>query len=68
MQDKINEREKVILTQALRRFKEMPNVLLLGNNNLNKIAIFSFIIYTPNRTRLLHHHFVALLLNDLFGI
>ena len=32
------------------------------------MAIFSFIVHAPKGKRLLHHHFVSKLLNDLFGI
>ena len=46
----------------------MENVQLLGNINLPKVAIFSFIIHAPKGKRFLHHNFVAKLLNDLFGI
>ncbi len=40
---------------------------LLGNNNLPKVPIFTFIIKTVNG-KILHPHFVTSLLNDLFGI
>jgi selenocysteine lyase/cysteine desulfurase len=45
----------------------IDNVFLLGNNNLNKVNIYSFIIRS-RFGKILHPHFVTSLLNDLFGI
>jgi selenocysteine lyase/cysteine desulfurase len=44
----------------------MENVILLGNNELAKIPVYSFMIRF--RGQFLHFNFVGKLLNDLFGI
>lgn len=65
----IPDREELVMKHTLRRFSKMKNVYLLGNNNLNKVAIFSFVIYADKAKNLIvHFNFVATLLNDLFGI
>ena len=45
-----------------------PNLILLGHENSNKLPIFSFVIRHAASGRLLHHNYVSVLLNDLFGI
>lgn len=62
----IEIREKQIIRHANDRFSKMPNVLLLGNNELDKVPIYSFEI--RHMGKFLHFHFVGKLLNDLFGI
>ena len=46
---------------------KVPNLFLLGNNALPKVAIYTFIIKSK-MGKILHPNFVCSLLNDLFGI
>ena len=59
--------EHAIKEKTLTRLSRIPNLYLLGNNNLPKVPIFTFIIKTKNG-KILHPFFVTSLLNDLFGI
>lgn len=49
------------------RFNKIQNLILLGNNDLPKVEIYSFVIKT-RQGKILHHQFIVSLLNDLFGI
>jgi selenocysteine lyase/cysteine desulfurase len=51
-----------------RRLKKIETLILLGSLTATRLPIFSFIIYVPGVCKYLHHNFVCLLLNDLFGI
>lgn len=46
----------------------MPNLILLGNLNLERLPIFSFLIKNDDTGLYLHYNFVTKLLNDMFGI
>jgi len=46
---------------------EIPNLVLLGNNTLPKVAIFAFVIKS-RYGKMLHFNFITSLLNDLFGV
>lgn len=60
--DTIQEKEEKLVEIALSRWKETPNLSLLGNLTLPRLAIFSFNI------KGLSYGLVVALLNDLFGI
>jgi len=62
----IEHKEHEIVSYANKRFAEMKNIVLLGNNELEKVPIYSFMVRC--RGKFLHFHFVGKLLNDLFGI
>ena len=49
------------------RLSKVSNLYLLGNNNLPKVPIFSFIVKTRHG-KILHPFFVTSLMSDLFGI
>ncbi|KAL6906196.1 hypothetical protein ACP4OV_003797 [Aristida adscensionis] len=71
-------RERVYSEMAMKRLTSNPNVKVLGNTDVERLPIFSFLIYPPvvdrslgdvRRKRLpLHGRYVTRLLNDLFGI
>ncbi|CAL5097983.1 unnamed protein product [Urochloa decumbens] len=69
-------RERVYSEMAMKRLVNNPNVMVLGNTKVERLPIFSFLIYPPvsnsgdaRHKRLpLHGRFVTRLLNDLFGI
>ena len=65
--DTIRSLEKRITQKAMARLSQIPNLYLLGNNNLPKVPIFSFIVKTRHG-KLLHPFFITSLLNDLFGV
>ncbi|CAG9315473.1 unnamed protein product [Blepharisma stoltei] len=62
----IEAREFEIAKKILARLSQNPNIALLGNCEINRLPIFSFLIRCGNR--FFHHSFMAALLNDLFGI
>ncbi|WVZ88797.1 hypothetical protein U9M48_035270 [Paspalum notatum var. saurae] len=72
--DTMSLRERVYSEMAMKRLVSNPNVRVLGNTDVERLPIFSFLIYPPvtnsfGRNRLpLHGRFVTKLLNDLFGI
>jgi len=52
--------------RALDSWNANPNIEVLGNADIPRLAIISFIIRHEGKA--LHHEFVVALLNDLFGI
>eukprot|EP00210_Caulerpa_lentillifera_P004434 g4231.t1 len=56
-----------ISTRVKQALSETQNLQLLGNRDLKSMPIFSFVIGYGLRLAL-HHQFVSVLLNDLFGI
>ena len=45
-----------------------PNLILLGPTQISRVPVYSFLIKTPHSEFLLHHNFISLLLDNLFGI
>lgn len=66
--DTIMEREHQLFRKAKEAWKDVPNLVLLGNLEVPRLPVFSFLIYHPHSGRFLHHNYVAAILNDLFGI
>jgi selenocysteine lyase/cysteine desulfurase len=64
--DEIRRREQDFARRALDSFGRNPNIEILGNPDLDRLAIVSFGLKHP--PRLLHPNFVVALLSDLFGI
>ena len=64
--DEIRRREDDFVRRALASWGANPRIELLGNPELERLAIISLALRHP-RGRL-HSNFVAALLNDLFGI
>lgn len=62
------KREDELVKRFIRRFKKHERLILLGSNSAARLPIFSFTIYVPGVCKYLHHNFVCLLLNDLFGL
>ncbi len=62
----IEERERAFTSRAIARWREEPNLLILGNPELWRLSIVSFVV--RHGRRYLHNNFVVALLNDLFGI
>jgi selenocysteine lyase/cysteine desulfurase len=62
----IRRREESFIRRAIERWRREPNIEILGNPDLDRLSIVSFVV--RHRGRYLHHNFVVALLNDLFGI
>jgi len=60
--EKIIEREKELLPQAFKRFREIPEIHLLANNVEERLGVISF--YVEN----IHFNLMVKLLNDRYGI
>ena len=64
----IEERERELVDRTFERWRDNPNVEILGNPDpARRIGIISFNLKDP-RGKYLHPKFVTTLLNDLFGI
>ena len=55
-------------SKALSRWRELPNLHILGSQCVRRLAIFSLLVYNPYSGKLLHPNYVAKLLSDLYGI
>nr|KAJ3418039.1 hypothetical protein HK105_000445 [Polyrhizophydium stewartii] len=64
----IQRRQLEISSTFISRFREHKQIILLGADFPNRLPIFSFIIKDPEGKKLLHHRFIARILNDIFGI
>ena len=62
----IRRREQSFIRRAIERWSRQPNIEILGNPDLDRLSIVSFVL--RHRGRYLHHNFVVAVLNDLFGI
>jgi selenocysteine lyase/cysteine desulfurase len=65
--DEIRRRETSFAHRALASWGANPRIEIIGNPELDRLAIVTLGLRHPGG-RLLHSHFVAALLNDLFGI
>ncbi|XP_041459673.1 uncharacterized protein LOC121411175 [Lytechinus variegatus] len=64
----IERREEELTKLAFAKWKKNPNLLFLGSSRASRLPIFSFMVVHPKTGKMLHHNFVAVLLNDLYGI
>jgi selenocysteine lyase/cysteine desulfurase len=64
----IESREDELVKKFFQHFKNHKTLRVLGSSSVSRLAIFSFLIYVPQFKKFLHHHFICVLLNDLFGI
>ena len=64
----IEDRERELVAKVFDRFGKHPKLWILGSKEVKRLSIFSFLIYVPIFNKYLHHHFICVLLNDLFGI
>jgi selenocysteine lyase/cysteine desulfurase len=62
----IRAREESFVRRAIERWQGNPNIEILGNPELDRLSIVSFVVRHDGRY--LHHNFVVAVLNDLFGI
>ncbi len=65
----IMAREEQLWRRAKKRLKaDCPNLVLLGNPDLPRLPVVSFVVRNPKSGLLLHYNFVCAVLNDLFGL
>jgi selenocysteine lyase/cysteine desulfurase len=62
----IRELEDSFIRRAIERWRGNPNLEILGNPDLDRLSIVSFVV--RHQGRYLHHNFVVAVLNDLLGI
>src|SRR5713101_548643 len=62
----IRRREESLIRRAIERWRRLPNIEILGNPDLDRLSIVSFVV--RHEGRYLHHNYVVALLNDVFGI
>jgi len=62
----IRRREASLIRRAIERWRRQPDIEILGNPDLDRLSIVSFVV--RHEGRYLHHNYVVALLNDLFGI
>jgi selenocysteine lyase/cysteine desulfurase len=62
----IRELEDSFIRRAIARWRGNPNLEILGNPDLDRLSIVSFVV--RHQGRYLHHNFVVAVLNDLLGI
>ena len=62
----IRAREESFIRRAIERWRQNPNLEILGNPELDRLSIVSFVVRHDGR--LVHHNYVVAVLNDLFGI
>ncbi len=62
----IREREEAFIRRAIDRWRANPSIEILGNPELPRLSIVSFVV--RHGGRYLHHNLVVAMLNDLFGI
>lgn len=59
---KIHDREKQLIDKARKGLRNIKGLNILGDNNLERIGVFSFYIVG------IHHNLIVKLLNDRFGV
>ncbi len=64
--ERIESLEKGFKQRALSRWKQHPNIEILGNSDEESLSIFS--LRLKHQGKDLHYGYVVALLNDLFGI
>ncbi|CAH3136888.1 unnamed protein product [Porites lobata] len=64
----IEDREEELCRKALAVLQKNPNIKILGNKEARRLPIFSMLIRHEDSGKFLHHNFVSVLLNDLYGI
>jgi len=58
----IQKREEELITRALEGLRSIPGLNILGDNDLERVGVFSFYIVG------IHHNLIVKLLNDRYGI
>ena len=67
-EDNIEKREHDLAERAFKKWRANDNIALLGSHHAKRLPIFAFLIIHRETGKYLHHNFVSILLNDLYGI
>lgn len=54
--------------KAFQAFSKNPNLIILGDDMARRLPIFSLLVNHEDSGRIVHHNFISVLLNDLYGI
>lgn len=63
---RIRDIEHRLIRRAIDSWKKNPDIEILGNHDADRLSIVSFVV--KHKGQYLHHNFIVVLLNDLFGI
>ena len=63
----IAARERGYISRAIASWRTNPAIGILGSLDADRLPVVSLVVQPPGRRRL-HHNYVVVLLNDLFGI
>ncbi|XP_078602131.1 uncharacterized protein LOC144876565 [Branchiostoma floridae x Branchiostoma japonicum] len=66
--DFIMRREQELCKKAFDFWLGYPNMVVMGSTEVKRLPIMSFMVRHPQSGLFLHHNYVCVLLNDLFGI
>ncbi|XP_013397412.1 uncharacterized protein LOC106164153 [Lingula anatina] len=66
--DFIEHKEAELCKRAYKAWEKNSNILLLGSKDVLRVPILSFLVINPESGKFLHHNFVSMLLNDMYGI
>ncbi|GFO15908.1 tRNA 2-thiocytidine biosynthesis protein ttca [Plakobranchus ocellatus] len=64
----ILERETALFRLAAESWSVNPRLVILGSLQPERLPIFPLLFYNEHTGRFVHHDFIALILNDMFGI
>ena len=64
----IMAKEHAFMARVKEHLGSVKNLILLGNRDLSRLPVLSFVITHPETGLFLHYNFVCAILNDLFGI
>ncbi|XP_037284800.2 uncharacterized protein LOC119177604 [Rhipicephalus microplus] len=67
-QEFLSSKEEKLCRKMWSAWQDVPNLVVLGNRNVRRLPIVSFLIRHPESGLFLHHNFVCALLNDIYGI
>ncbi|CAM4805081.1 unnamed protein product [Rotaria magnacalcarata] len=67
-EDLIKARDNELVQRFFQRFQNNPTLVILGPQDVSRLAIFAFLVYVPSIDKYLHHNLICSILNDLFGI
>ncbi|XP_068761466.1 probable cysteine desulfurase isoform X1 [Montipora capricornis] len=66
--ENIEEREDQLCRKAFHALGDNPKLIILGDDRARRLPIFSLVIYHEDSGKIVHHNFISVLLNDLYGI
>ena len=58
----------LIFRKAFHALGDNPKLIILGDDRACRLPIFSLVIYHEDSGKIVHHNFISVLLNDLYGI